>query len=121
MIRAVLASLVLLVGCSNSSRDAAPNSAAIVLQPTSGLPRFEIRATFDRDPAPHVQPIAAAIASARASCARSGLAALELDVHAQLMHATARNASAECLVRALDGAAIADPDEYIVALSVTAT
>jgi hypothetical protein len=94
-----------------------------MLAPSAGLPRFDIQATFgaNLDPSPHVQPITAALAHARAACANApGLAAgLSLEVRARRLHATARNSTATCLARTMDGTAIDDPVDYAVELRVS--
>jgi len=127
--RAVVAiSLCCYLGCDSGSRTTTQPPAAppveVMLARSAGLPRFEIQATFgaNQDPAPHIQPITAALAGARAVCSRGtpGLAArLELEVRDQRLHASARNPSAACLAHAIDGTAIADPSNYTVELLVS--
>ncbi|MEO8551212.1 MAG: hypothetical protein ABI678_14615 [Kofleriaceae bacterium] len=95
-----------------------------MLASSAGLPRFDIQATFgaNLDPAPHVQPITAALAHARVVCANAkpGLAAgLSVEVRAGRLHATARNTTAACLARTMDGTAIDDPVDYAVELRVS--
>jgi hypothetical protein len=95
-----------------------------MLVPSAGLPRYEIQARFaaNLDPRPHVQPITAALAGARAACAttKPGLAAaLSVEVRAGRVHASARNATATCLARAMDGTAIDDAVDYAVELHVS--
>jgi hypothetical protein len=129
-VRSVLAiSLVCFFGCDSGSR-ATPLPAAqakpveVLLARSAGLPPFEIQATFPvgQDPAPHIQPITAALAGARAACTRdtAALAAvLDVEVHGKRVHATARNPSAACLARAIDGSAIDDPSDYTAKLLVS--
>jgi hypothetical protein len=106
---------------------ASPGKARLVevrLARSAGLPRFDIQATFgaDQDPAPHIQPIAAALAGARTACSRNApalAAKLELEVRGKRLHAAARNPSAACLARAIDGTTIEDPIDYKVELLVS--
>jgi hypothetical protein len=111
-----------------SGSAASPGKARLVevmLARSAGLPPFDIQATFDpnQDPAPHIQPITAALASARKACSRStpALAAhLDVEVHAKRLHVATRSASGACLAHAIDGAAIDDPNDYTVELVVSA-
>jgi hypothetical protein len=127
--RAVLAiSLCCYLGCDSGSRATPPPAAKpveIMLARSAGLPRFDIQATFgaDQDPAPHVQPITAALAGARTTCSRttpSLAAVLDVEVRGKRLHAAARNPSGACLAHAIDGAAIDDPSDYSVTLLVSA-
>ncbi len=128
--RSVVAiSLLCFFGCDGESRTTKPPTAApveVVLERSSGFPRFDIQATFGSgfDPAPHIQPITAALASARAACsradARPALAAvLDVSVRGERLHATSRNSTGTCLARAIDGTAIDDPLDYAVELIVS--
>ena len=147
--RSVLAiSLVCFFGCDGGSRATPPPAAQakpgdhtalpygsaagpgkagpveVLLARSAGLPPFEIQATFavGQDPAKHIQPIAAALAGARAVCSHdtAALAAvLEVEVHGKRVHATARNPSAACLAHAIDGSAIEDPIDYTAKLLVS--
>src|SRR4051812_29951511 len=101
--RAALAILVCCFGCDAGSRATPPPPAPavvpveVMLVPSAGLPRFEIEARFAAtlDPRPHVQPITAALAGARAACAttKPGLAAaLSIEVRGGRVHAAAHNA-----------------------------
>lgn len=125
--RAAFAILVCCFGCDGGSRAAPPSSASppveVILQGGAGQPRLEIQATFDVDPKPHIQPITATLAGARASCAgKPGLAAtLSIEIRDKRVHATARNTTAACLARAIDGIAIDDPTDYGVELRVSST
>ena len=130
--RAVLAmSLVCFFGCDSDLRTAAPIPPApaakpveVMLAGSAGLPRFEIQATFaaDQNPAPHIQPITAALAGARPVCTRDTptlAAVLDVEVRGKRLHAHARNPSGECLAHAIDGAAIEDPIDYRAKLLVS--
>lgn len=131
--RAVLAiSLLCFFGCDSDSRTAAPPSAPgpaakpveVMLAGSPGLPRFDIQATFagGQNPAPHIQPIAAALAGARPACTRDTptlAAVLDVEVRARRVHAHARNPSATCLATAIDGAPIEDPIDYRASLLVS--
>jgi len=131
--RAVLAiSLVCFFGCDSDSRTAAPPSAPgpaakpveVMLAGSPGLPRFDIQATFvaDPNPAPHIQPITAALAGARPACTRATptlAAVLDVEVRGKRLHAHARNPSAECLAHAIDGTVIEDPIDYRAKLLVS--
>jgi hypothetical protein len=127
--RAALAILVCCFGCDGGSRAAPPPlvlAAApveVMLVPGAGLPRFDIQASFasDVDPKPHVQPITSALAGARAACAtKPGLAAtLSVEVRDRRVHASAHNATATCLARAMDGLAIDDAGDYAVELRIS--
>jgi hypothetical protein len=125
------------VGCDGESRaTTAPPATtatpvAVVLQRSAGLPRFEIQATFegrggvDLDPAPHIQPIASALAAARAVCARGDLrpalaAVLDVDIRDKQVHASSRNSTGVCLARELDGKPIEDATSFHVELLVSA-
>jgi hypothetical protein len=131
MRRVLAISLVCYLGCDSGSRAPQQPPAAqgkpveVLLARSAGLPRFEIQATFgaDQDPAPHIQPITAALAGARATCSR-GTAALaaviDVEVRGKRLHAAARNPSAACLAHAIDGSAIADPIDYTAKLLVSA-
>ena len=128
--RSVVAiSLVCFFGCDSGSRATPPPAAQakpveVLLARSAGLPPFEIQATFgaNEDPAPHIQPITAALAGARSTCTRdtAALAAvLEVEVRGKRVHATARNPSGACLARAIDGSAIEDPIDYTAKLLVS--
>lgn len=126
--RAALAILVCCFGCDGGSR-AAPLSLTatpvevILAAGSDGSPRLDIQATFpsDVDPRSHIQPITATLAGARATCTdKHGLAAtLSVEIRGKRIHALARNATAACLARAIDGAAIDDPADYGVELRVS--
>ncbi|MEO6775430.1 MAG: hypothetical protein ABI467_20885 [Kofleriaceae bacterium] len=123
----VAISLLCYFGCDSGSRTTPPPAAKpveVMLARSAGLPRFDIQATFGTnfDPAPHIQPITAALAGARAACSRTqpALAAkLDLEVRGKRLHATARSPSAACLARSIDGTAIDDPIDYRVELLVS--
>jgi len=128
--RAVLAiSWVCFFGCDSDTRVAAPPAPAakpveIMLASSPGLPRFDIQATFaaDQAPAPHIQPITAALAGARSACTRDAptlAAVLDVEVRGKRLHAHARNPSGECLAHAIDGAAIEDAIDYRAKLLVS--
>jgi len=129
--RAVLAiSLVCFFGCDSDSRTAAPppspvaKPVEVMLAGSPGLPRFEIQATFvaDQNPAPHIQPMTAALAGARPRCTRETpplAAVLDVEVRGKRLHAHARNPSAECLAHAIDGTVIEDPIDYRAKLLVS--
>ncbi|MEP6863630.1 MAG: hypothetical protein ABJE66_23595 [Deltaproteobacteria bacterium] len=130
--RGVLAiSLVCYLGCDSGSRATPPpvpvaqaKPVEVLLARSAGLPRFDIQATFgaDQDPAPHIQPITAALAGARATCSRGtpALAAvIDVEVRGKRLHAAARNPSAACLAHAIDGSAIEDPIDYTAKLLVS--
>jgi hypothetical protein len=127
--RRVLAISLLCLGCDSGSRVMPPAPAAkpveVMLARSAGLPRFDIQATFgaDQDPAPHIQPITAALAGARATCSRGAptlAAVLDVEVRAKRLHVAARNPSGTCLAHAIDGTAIDDPSDYTVKLLVSA-
>jgi hypothetical protein len=112
------------VGSGKQSASGDPNK--IVLESTLGLPRLEITASFavGFDPHPHIQPIAAALAGARAACfskdapGKPGSVAIELDVRDQHVHAEARNPAGECMAHAIDGKPIDDRATYTVTLLI---
>jgi hypothetical protein len=120
------------VGCDGESRATTkPPTAApveVVLERSSGLPRFEIQATFNEsvDPAPHIQPIASALAAARSVCSRGDVkpslaAVLDVDVRDKQVHASSRNSTGACLAREIDGKPIADATSFHVELLVSAS
>ncbi|HET9987360.1 MAG TPA: hypothetical protein VFQ65_02550 [Kofleriaceae bacterium] len=129
--RAVVAiALLCFVGCDSdrgprTTQPPAAKPVEVMLARSAGLPRFDIQATFgaNQDPAPHIQPITAALAGARATCSRGtpALAAvLDVEVRGKRLHAAARNPSGECLAHAIDGTAIDDSSDYSVKLLVSA-
>ncbi len=127
--RTVVAIFLLCVGCDQGSRTTKRVLAApveVVLERSAGLPLFDIQATFgaDVDPGPHIQPVTAALAEARAICSRDGRTALaavmSVEVRGKRLHAEARNPTAACLARAIDGKRVDDPIDYVVELLVSA-
>jgi hypothetical protein len=129
--RLVVAILVCSFGCDGSRATKPPTAppVEVVLERSSGLPRFEIQATFDLnlDPAPHIQPIAAAVANARAVCSRGSdakpslAAVLDVQVIGKQLHVSSRNSTGKCLAREIDGKVIDDPVDYSVELLVSAS
>jgi hypothetical protein len=133
---AAISLLCCFVGCDSESRATesptaqtakAATPVAIMLERSSGLPRFEIQATFgaNLDPAPHIQPIASVLAAARAACARvdakpSLAAVLDVDVRGKQVHASSRNWTGMCLAREIDGRPIEDATSFHVELLVSA-
>jgi len=78
------------------------------------------------DPAPHIQPIASALASARVVCSHGDVkpslaAVLDVDVSGKLVHASSRNSTGVCLARAIDGKPIEDATSFHVELLVSAS
>ena len=116
-----------MIGCGQSDPPKPPAGEAIgiVLEPVSGLPRLQVKATFDTgfDPGPHVQPIASILTNTRASCYSKDVAtgvvvALRAEVRAKKIHVVAKNAWGECLAKAADGMAIDDPATFNVELMI---
>ena len=126
--RSVLACVLVAFGCEavSPSKQPAGDPNEIVLQPSAGLPRFEIRATFDAglDPHAHIQPVAAALAGARAACfakdaaVKPGMASIELEVRDMRVHAESHDAVGGCLAHAIEGKTIDDRASYKVTLVV---
>ena len=129
------------VGCDGESRATPPPAAqtakaatpvAVMLERSSGLPQFEIQAQFEGvgganiDPAPHIQPIASALATARAVCSHGEVkpslaAVLDVDVRGKQVHASSRNSTGVCLAREIDGKPIEDATSFHVELLVSAS
>jgi hypothetical protein len=114
------------VGCSRSRSNAddrvepSGTTTTIYLQGGSGFSRLKVDVRFaaNLDPAPHIKPIADAIAKVSAACFTEEPAVTAVTLHARTVHATAKGERGACLAVAIDGQPTDDPSELAVELSI---